>query len=256
MAANNYQDCLDFTLKFEGGYVDHPADPGGATNLGITIGTLSKWRGRPVTKAEVRALTKTEAAQIYRKNYWDAVKGDMLPRGVDLSVFDFGVNSGPSRGLAADNAAPKGDVAERIKSINARRLAFVQRLRTWSTFGRGWARRIASCEATALRMALGYTSAAQEALNKAAQEATSKASKAGKQSGAAGAGAGGAGVAAPQTGDEAGLALFLVAVAVALAVIAFVAWKQREAQKERITALADETMRGALRVVEVENVKS
>jgi lysozyme family protein len=254
MAADNYPACFAFTLKFEGGYVDHPADPGGATNLGITIGTLSKWRGRPVSKADVKELTKDEAAQIYRKNYWNAINGDALPRGVDLSVWDFGVNSGPSRGLSADRAAPKGDVVERIKSINATRFGFVRRLRTWVTFGRGWARRIAACEATSLRMALGYTAAAQSAITNTAKEATAKASKAGKQSGGAAAGAGGAGITAPQAGDDFGLIFFLTAIGVTLAIIAVVAWKQREAQQERVAALADEALRGALQVEGANNV--
>jgi lysozyme family protein len=252
MAADNYLACLAFTLKYEGGYVDHPADPGGATNHGITLGTLSKWRGRTVSKAEMRALTKDEAAQIYRANYWRAVNGDGLPRGVDLTVFDYGVNSGPARGLAADRAAPKGDAVERIKSICSQRLGFVRRLRTWNTFGKGWARRIAACEATALRMALGFTPAAQDALSKVAKEATGKASKAGKQSGAAASGAGGAVVVAPQTGDGLGVWFFLGAVAVTLGIIAFVAWKQREAQKERIAALSEEIAQGDL--VETSNV--
>lgn len=94
MAAANFERALALVLVHEGGYVDHPAYPGGATNLGITIGTLSDWLDRAATKAEVRALTKATVAPIYRKNYWDAVRGDDLPSGVDYCVFDFAVNSG------------------------------------------------------------------------------------------------------------------------------------------------------------------
>src|SRR5687767_1827204 len=97
MAADNFDASLKFVLQFEGGFVDHPKDPGGATNLGVTIHTLSAVLGRPATKAEVKALTPKTVAPIYRQRYWDKVRGDDLPLGVDLAVFDFGVHSGPKR---------------------------------------------------------------------------------------------------------------------------------------------------------------
>jgi hypothetical protein len=95
MAAANFERTLALALVHEGGYVDHSADPGGATNLGIAIGTLLGWLGRQAAKAEVRALTNATVAPIYRKNYWDAVRADDLPSGVDYCVFDFALNSGP-----------------------------------------------------------------------------------------------------------------------------------------------------------------
>ena len=101
MAAANFERALPLVLKHEGGYVDHPNDPGGATNLGVTIGTLSSWLGRPATKAEVKALTRATVAPIYRKNYWAAIRGDELPAGLDYAVFDFAVNSGPKRAAMA-----------------------------------------------------------------------------------------------------------------------------------------------------------
>ncbi len=94
MTIANFQACLDFTLEAEGGYVDNPQDPGGATNMGITQATYSAWLGRPVSVDEVRALPKIIAGQIYKANYWDAINGNELPAGVDLMVFDFGVNAG------------------------------------------------------------------------------------------------------------------------------------------------------------------
>ncbi len=99
MAAANFERALSLVLKHEGGFADHPADPGGATMMGITQATLAEWRGRPVTKDEVRALSRVEAGAIYRARYWDAVKGDDLPSGLDLAAFDYAVNSGPARAV-------------------------------------------------------------------------------------------------------------------------------------------------------------
>lgn len=171
MAASNFEKSLQFVLKHEGGYVDHKADPGGATNLGITIGTLRQWRGKPVTKADVKALTLEEAGAIYRKNYWDAVRGDDLPMGLDYAVFDFAVNSGIGRavpfmqnslgvdadgkiGMATLNAARTSDVPEIIGDLCDRRLAWLKRLKTWPTFGKGWGRRVDGVRKEARAMAL------------------------------------------------------------------------------------------------------
>ncbi|MDV2986992.1 UNVERIFIED_CONTAM: glycoside hydrolase family 108 protein [Methylobacteriaceae bacterium AG10] len=170
MAAASFERALALVLAHEGGYVDHPADPGGATNLGITIGTLSDWLGRPASKAEVKALTRATVAPIYRKNYWDRVRGDELPPGVDYCVFDFAVNSGPGRaipslqraiGVADDGkigpitlaAARERLSAQTVERICADRLAFLRRLTTWGTFGKGWSRRVEGVRTEALAMA-------------------------------------------------------------------------------------------------------
>ncbi len=167
MAAASFARAVAFVLTHEGGYVDDPHDPGGATNMGITLGTLAKWRGRPVTKAEVRALTRDEAIRIYRARYWDAIKGDQLPAGVDYAVFDPCVNSGPRRaaewlqtsaGVTADGAiGPKTLAAVNslhpralINEISARRLGFLQGLPTWWRFGKGWSRRVEEVRRDAL----------------------------------------------------------------------------------------------------------
>ena len=86
---------LPFTLQAEGGFCDDPLDPGGATNWGITLGTLSGWRGHTCSVADIRELRATEAGAIYQAHYWAAVDGETLPGGLDLLVFDFGVNAGP-----------------------------------------------------------------------------------------------------------------------------------------------------------------
>ena len=80
MVATNFQKAVDSVLASEGGYVDHPRDPGGATNRGITRAALARYRGTPVSNAEMRLLGVAEATVIYRENYWNAVRADALPR--------------------------------------------------------------------------------------------------------------------------------------------------------------------------------
>lgn len=167
---SNYRDCLAFVLQWEGGYSDHPADPGGATMKGITQHTYSQWLGRPASKSELKAIPQDHVEAIYKRDYWDAVKGDDLPAGLDLVAFDAAVNSGVSRGakwlqralgvkddgrigavsLAATGRKPAADVIEDACDI---RLAFLKGLRTWKDFGRGWERRVTDLRQTALDMA-------------------------------------------------------------------------------------------------------
>ncbi len=170
MARESFASALELILKHEGGYVDHPLDPGGATHFGITRGTLAQVRGRPVSKAEVMALGRREAGDIYRARYWNAIRGDELPAGVDLVVFDAAVNSGPARAarwLQAALALPQDGVIGPLTIHAARqasgpvvvtafgkiRLQFLQRLTTWRAFGRGWTRRVRETEAAALALA-------------------------------------------------------------------------------------------------------
>lgn len=170
MASANFAASLDAVLKHEGGWSDHPADPGGATNLGITLATLAAYRGRKVTKADVKALTKQEAGRIYRDKYWDTVRGNDLPKGLDFAVFDYAVNSGPSRaakalqailGVPQDGkigpltlaAATVKDTQWLIAAYCRKRLSFLERLKTWRVFGRGWKRRVKETEALAFAMA-------------------------------------------------------------------------------------------------------
>src|SRR5688572_21931612 len=102
---SNFEAVLSHEFKEEGGYVDHPKDPGGATNMGITHKTLANWRRISpwwkLDKVEVKNLTRAEASEIYRAKYWDLTQGDKLPAGVDLAVMDFAVNSGPARAAKA-----------------------------------------------------------------------------------------------------------------------------------------------------------
>lgn len=167
----HFETCLREVLAHEGGYVNHPRDPGGCTNLGITLATYRAYLNRHAGCADVKRLTRAEAARIYRAGYWNAVAGDELPGGVDLAVFDLAVNSGPSRAismlqralaikdtgrmdvptLAAAQSHP--DPAALAAQLCEDRLAWLKRLRTWRTFGRGWTRRVVAVQAAALALA-------------------------------------------------------------------------------------------------------
>ena len=165
----NFAACLAETLRHEGGWSDHPKDPGGATMKGVTLDTYRRWRPG-ATKAQLRAITDAEVAAIYRKGYWDAVNADDLPAGLDLVAFDGAVNSGPSRGAkwlqagvgakqdgkvgpATIAAARAYDTRTAVNRACDARLAFLKTLGTWPTFGKGWSRRVASVRSTALAMA-------------------------------------------------------------------------------------------------------
>lgn len=167
---SSFDVALALVLRHEGGFVNHPRDPGGATNFGITRGTLARARGRTVSVEDVRTLSKAEAADIYRNFYWERIRGDEVPPGLDLALFDCAVNSGPARAVRmlqtvldvpADGivgpvtlaAARKADPAETVRRLTQARLAFLTRLPTWPVFGRGWRRRVLSIEREALRLA-------------------------------------------------------------------------------------------------------
>lgn len=171
---DKFDACHAITAKWEGGWSDHPADPGGKTMYGITQATLSAYLGRPATNAEIRALSKAQATAIYRERYWKRVGGDQLPSGVDLCVYDFGVNSGPDRavkslqtalGVKADgwvgeltlSAIRDRNPRDIINALCDRRLAFLKALPTWNSFGKGWANRVADVRKRAMAMAAGAT---------------------------------------------------------------------------------------------------
>lgn len=168
----NWIKISDLGFRYEGGYINDPDDPGGATNFGITIGTLSAYRGRRCSVADVRNLQKPEAREIYRKNYWNVIQGDDLPAGVDEVIYDYAINSGPSApvkcvqrilGLRVDghmgavtiDAIRKEDPEELIRKICQARLKFMRSLRIFKKFGKGWTARVNSCERIAIGMATG-----------------------------------------------------------------------------------------------------
>jgi len=166
---DNFDDALKAILHHEGGYVDHPKDPGGRTNLGCTQRVWEEWVGHPVDEKAMRALTPELVAPLYKAKYWDKIKGDELPNGVDYIVFDAAINSGPGRAakwlqtvvgavpdgaigagtLAKVAAMPAADIVEKYQET---RLQFLQSLPTWDTFGKGWGRRVAEVEVAAGKM--------------------------------------------------------------------------------------------------------
>lgn len=165
----NFDKSFSKLIVHEGGFVNHPSDPGGMTNLGVTKRVWEEWVGHPVDEKAMRKLTPETVKPLYKRKYWDAVRGDDLPNGVDYCVFDAAVNSGPGRaikwlqqavGVTQDGAiGPKTLAAVRaadpqllVVSYNAIRLAFLQELPTWNTFGRGWGRRVAEVKQDASAM--------------------------------------------------------------------------------------------------------
>jgi len=167
----NFEACLELMLAHEGGYVHHEKDPGGRTNLGVTQRVWEEWVGHPVAEKEMRALTPAMVAPLYKRKYWDAVRADDLVAGVDYCVFDVAVNSGPGRAIKllqqSVGATPDGgfgsitmaltkkaeqDPAKLIELYCARRLEFLQSLKTFETFGRGWSRRVGEVKESALKM--------------------------------------------------------------------------------------------------------
>lgn len=166
---SNFESALQAILHHEGGYVNHPADPGGMTNLGVTKRVWEEWVGHPVDEKAMRELTPAQVAPMYKAKYWDKIKGDDLPEGVDYCVFDAAVNSGPGRaakwlqscvGVEPDGGiGPKTlaavaafDPKELVEDYAKRRLSFLSDLPTWGTFGKGWSRRVAEVRTAATTM--------------------------------------------------------------------------------------------------------
>ena len=166
----NFFKSLEMVLHHEGGFVDHKDDPGGATNKGITHKTYADFLGRPLEDvSELKNISEEHVQLIYKNGYWDKIKGDELPSGVDFCVFDWAVNSGPGRAAKAlqkivmvsqDGAiGPKTLIAvsemtptEIIENMTKQRIEFYKGLNTFDTFGRGWLRRAKETRDFALDM--------------------------------------------------------------------------------------------------------
>ena len=162
---DNFDECLKMLLHHEGGYVNHPKDPGGETNLGVTKRVYEKWGG---TK-DMKDLTVEDVAPIYKKEYWDRCKCDDLESGVDWAVFDWAVNSGTGRAAKAIQkicgAAQDGAIGPKtlaligkqntqyvVEEFGKIRQDFYESLKTFDTFGKGWTRRNKETTAKALEM--------------------------------------------------------------------------------------------------------
>lgn len=237
MAASSYHEALRRLLAHEGGYSNHPADPGGPTNHGITLADYRRHVRPDATAADLRRMPVGTAEAIYREKYWAVLRCDELPAGIDYAVFDYGVNSGPVRAArvlrrllgvadatalvpdAAVAQARRREPAMLVNAICAERLAFLRQLRTWPVFGRGWKRRVAEVRRTALAMARGT------------QARPAHAPSAGIGRKAATGGAIAAGAAAAGHAHAAGSNIWIVTAILALtlagALIVYLLWRRR-----------------------------
>ena len=165
----SFDACIKVILASEGGFVDDPTDPGGATNLGITIATLSAERGDHCTVADVKALGVPEATRIYLASYWNPAHCGELPGGLDLMVFDAAVNSGVSRAIRLlqravgvdDDGAFGGHTKAAVAAMSPRdavnayhdaHAAFYEGLPTFWKYGKGWLARNDRTRSIALGM--------------------------------------------------------------------------------------------------------
>ncbi len=173
MMADRFQTCLACTLHYEGGWSNDPHDPGGATMKGIIQKEYDKFRDmHKLPRQSVRNISDDELQVIYKANYWLLVRGDELPRGVDLAFFDFAVLAGVGQAvksmqrvlhLAVDGhlgmqtmaAIHEAAPAQLIKDYVAERRRFLRSLSTFWRFGKGWLARCDELEGTALSMAAG-----------------------------------------------------------------------------------------------------
>lgn len=167
----NFERCLAVTLIHEGGWADDPLDPGGATMKGVTMARFQEHLGRAASKAELRAISDAQLDAIYR-TYWEAVRGDDLPVGMDLVAFDGAVNSGPARGakwlqgalgVPADGkigpqtlayaraSSRRADVIDRACEL---RMTFLRGLSHFKRFGPGWTSRVSDIRLRAKAMLL------------------------------------------------------------------------------------------------------
>jgi lysozyme family protein len=174
----NFEQCMVMLLENEGGYQEDNRDSGnssdgygnpGSTNWGVTAKVFAEFTGQPATREIMKALKKEEVYPVYKELYWDKIKGDDLPAGVDWTTFDYCVNSGVSRAAKALQgivsatrdgaigkltlaAVEKKDAKEIIDQMHSTRQNFLEGLSTFGVYGRGWTRRNEHVKDTALDM--------------------------------------------------------------------------------------------------------
>jgi len=260
MAVASYDLSLTRLLRDEGGYTDHPSDPGGPTNFGITLADARRyWKGN-ATADDVRSLPQTVARKIYRERYWDALRCDELPAGVDYAVFDYGVNSGIGRAgkvlrrvlalpdrtsivtddvIAASRECAAGDI---VSAICAERFAFLKSLRTFPVFGRGWTARVNGVRAAALSMAGGRqpTTVASTSPSMAKAVMPVKIPAGPASAGAVVA----AGTAAAATTSRFEVAVIVVAAAALAAAAIFLIWRWRHRLHQEAEVMSSEASNG------------
>lgn len=286
MTASNFSACLDITLGHEGGYSGNRADAGNWTGGKVGVGELRGTKygisAAAYPALDIPNLTQADAARIYAADYWCPVQGDALPAGVDLAVFDFGVNSGLSRAVKALQSSVGAKVDGQLGPLTAlavqratatkaatiaivgaicdRRLAFLRGLKTWGTFGAGWAKRVGDVRARGQAMA-GASSAeiaASIARNlKTAATRDQQSAAAGAGGGVSGAGAAGKAAAAVSAADAtqttaidwSAVAALGVVAAILITIAILVRWRagvHRDVAAGASAALADLQARGAV----------
>lgn len=171
---DDFKSSLAAVLVHEGGYSNHPKDPGGPTMKGVIKRVYDDYRrSKDEPIRDVRQISEDELLEIYRKRYWNLIKGDELPTGLDYVVFDGAVNSGPAQatkwlqravGVGADGVlGPEtlravqavNDIDGLIDKVQDQRLRMLKSLRTWSTFGKGWGRRVEEARRIGFALAKG-----------------------------------------------------------------------------------------------------
>ena len=167
---SHFKECLDLVLQSEGGYVNHPSDPGGRTNLGVTQRVWEEFVGHPVSEADMRALTPEKVAPLYEQKYWRPCYCEVLPRGLDFVVLSMAINAGPGRSVkllqSAIGCVPDGIIGPRTRELisssdcptliakfSEARRHYYESLKTFPIFGRGWLARVDREELEALKMA-------------------------------------------------------------------------------------------------------
>jgi lysozyme family protein len=170
---SNFDGAFSHLMQSEGGYSNDPTDAGGETNLGVTKKAWAAYLGRPIKDGEMAALTPPVVKPFYKSEYWDKIRGDELPYGLDYLAFDFAVNAGVRQaslflqrgvGAKADGVIGK-ETLSRIAQANARLLILgftnqkelfyrdiVQRLPSQEKFLKGWLVRASTTEAKAMTM--------------------------------------------------------------------------------------------------------
>jgi lysozyme family protein len=167
MVASNFPAALRLVLKHEGGFSKHPADPGGATMLGVTKKVWEAYTGETVTEGEMKQLTPEDVGPLYKRGYWDKCRCDDLPSGLDYAVFDYAVNSGVMRaskvlqatldvvtdGMIGPATIAAARASEKvIQRYCGERLRFLKALPHWPSFGKGWERRVREVQTKALSL--------------------------------------------------------------------------------------------------------
>ncbi len=257
---STYPKTMKQIRQFEGGYVNHPRDPGGATNFGVTQAVFDEYRAsKKLAKRSVKLITEAEVDDIYLTRYANKVRYDDLPAGIDFATLDGAVNSGVSRGakwlqtalgIPADGVvgaqtvavATAADALKTIHSIYAKRTGFLRGLTTFSTFGKGWLSRCATGEAFATKLQLDHrvtSPASQQIVLLSESERSAKSSKAAAAT-SAGTGSASAGSASQiDISNLSGLeSILLIGAAVGLVALTVYFIHRRRVQKERAAAFA------------------